>query len=181
MPESSRAASCKTLLDAVAFAARAHEGQYRKDRKTPYVSHSFRVCLVAREVFGVTDHQLLTAAVLHDTVEDTTTDFEDLECFGSEVARWVALLSKDKRLPEVERERAYVEGLSRAPWQVRMCKLADMFDNLTDSATIESSRRADVLGRLRYCLEGLKPTRPDETSKAWQLVADLLVAVEANR
>src|SRR5216683_2353929 len=95
----------RPLLEAIAFATRAHQGQLRKDGRTPYVSHVFRVCLILRQVFGIDDSQALTAAVLHDTVEDTTTDFDDLEeKFGADVARWVAALSKDKRLPEKERE-----------------------------------------------------------------------------
>src|SRR5947207_1735380 len=122
--------SIRALLNAIAFAARAHQGQLRKDGRTPYVSHVFRVCTVLQNVFGATDPRLLTAAVLHDTLEDTTTDFEDLQSFGADVARWVALLSKDKRLPEDEREAAYLTGLVQADWQVRLCKLADMYDNL---------------------------------------------------
>src|SRR5438132_11061847 len=94
------------LLDAVAFAARAHRGQLRKDGATPYVSHVFRACLVVRHVFGFDDERMLTAALLHDTIEDTTTDFDDVtERFGPEVAAWVACLSKDKRLPDDQRER----------------------------------------------------------------------------
>src|SRR6516225_8090826 len=86
------------VLNAIAFAARAHRGQTRKDGKTPYASHVFRVCLVLRDVFNIDDRPALTAAVLHDTIEDTTTDFDDLaETFGEEVAEWVAMLSKDKR------------------------------------------------------------------------------------
>src|SRR5262245_47291713 len=86
------------LLDAVAFAARAHKPQLRKDGQTPYVSHVFRVCLIVRHVFGVSDPRVLTAAVLHDTIEDTTTDYDDVAArFGEEVASWVAALSKDKR------------------------------------------------------------------------------------
>ena len=122
------------LLDAVAFAARAHHGQLRKDGVTPYHSHVFRVCLVARHVFGVEDIAVLTAAVLHDTIEDTTTDFDDVqEQFGPEIAGWVALLSKDKRQQDEPREQAYCAGLHSAPWQVKICKLADIYDNLTDS------------------------------------------------
>src|SRR6266702_1696056 len=96
--ESSQATN-RLLLEAIAFAARAHQGQLRKDQRTPYVSHVFRVCLIVRQVFGVDDASVLTAAVLHDTIEDTTTDFDDLaERFGATVAGWVAILSKDKRL-----------------------------------------------------------------------------------
>src|SRR5947209_19594679 len=89
------------LLQAAAFAARTHKGQTRKDGKTPYVSHVFRVCLVLRDIFGFDDRHMLLTALLHDTVEDTKTDFDDLEeQFGNEVARWVGYLTKDKRLPE---------------------------------------------------------------------------------
>jgi (p)ppGpp synthase/HD superfamily hydrolase len=109
-----------TLLEAAAFAARAHRGQLRKDGETPYVSHVFRVCLILDNVFDIRDRQVLMTALLHDTVEDTTTDFDDLEeKFGAEVAEWVACLSKDKRLPESEREKAYMKQLAKAPWQAR--------------------------------------------------------------
>src|SRR5581483_10615245 len=124
----------KPLLEAVALAARAHQGQLRKDNETPYVSHPCRVCLIVRHVFGIDDTAALTAAVLHDTVEDTKTDWDDLEeQFGAEVAGWVAALSKDKRKAEPEREAEYEAELSKSPWQVQVCKLADIFDNLVDS------------------------------------------------
>jgi len=84
----------RPLLEAIAFAGRAHRHQLRKDGLTPYVSHAFRTCLVVRHVFGIADPQVLIAAVLHDTVEDTTTDHDDVaEHFGKEVADWVARLS----------------------------------------------------------------------------------------
>ena len=84
------AGAYRPLLDAIAFAARAHHGQMRKDKQTPYVSHVFRVCLVLSEVFGINDQRVLMAAVLHDTLEDTTTDFDDLqERFGKDVVHGV--------------------------------------------------------------------------------------------
>src|SRR5262245_56082445 len=141
----------RSLLDAVTFAARAHHGQMRKDKETPYVSHVFRVSLIVRHVFGVDEAQVLTAAVLHDTMEDTTTDFDDLEeKFGRPVAQWVALLSKDKRLPEPEREKAYCDGLATAPWQVKVCKLADVYDNLTDADSHPPQRKRAAQNAERY-------------------------------
>src|ERR1044072_1672501 len=78
----------------------AHRPQLRKSRETPYVSHVFRVCLVVRHVFGFDDPKMLAAALLHDTIEDTATDCDDIiERFGPEVAAWVAALTKDMRLP----------------------------------------------------------------------------------
>jgi guanosine-3',5'-bis(diphosphate) 3'-pyrophosphohydrolase len=164
------------LLDAVAFAARAHRHQLRKDDQTPYASHVFRVCLVLRHVFGIADERILTAAVLHDTVEDTTTDFDDLQKhFGAEVAGWVALLSKDKRLPEEERETVYMTGLAKAPWQVKACKLADMFDNLVDSTHLRPEQRAKTGRRLQGYLAALQtPDLPEPVRKAWERVDELL-------
>src|SRR5580658_3819636 len=144
------------LLEAVAFAARAHAGQIRMYGRTPYVSHVFRVCMVARHLFGVDDANVLMAAVLHDTIDDTTTDFDDIEeRFGVEVAGWVAVLTKDMRLPESQREENYCRGLSEAPWQVRVCKLADIYDNLSDSGHLQPDKRLRVLRVTKRYLDAL--------------------------
>jgi guanosine-3',5'-bis(diphosphate) 3'-pyrophosphohydrolase len=158
------------VLEAAAFAARAHQGQLRKDKQTPYVSHVFRVCLILRDLFGFDDPRMLCAALLHDAVEDTTTDFDDLaEKFSPEVALWVALLTKDKRLPEAEREVAYLRGLQEAPWRVKACKLADVYDNLSDMTTLPAERRSHTLQRTKHYLDGLSAAPPAELQHALDL------------
>jgi guanosine-3',5'-bis(diphosphate) 3'-pyrophosphohydrolase len=163
------------LLDAVAFAARAHHSQLRKDRATPYVSHVFRVCLVVRDLFGFDDPRMLITALLHDTIEDTTTDFDDIEArYGAEIAAWVAHLTKDKRLAEQERERVYLERIKQAPWQVQVCKLADIFDNLMDMPNLPADRYAHALkGAEQYFAELRHLTAP-EAQKPIALVAQLI-------
>lgn len=127
--------------EAAAFAARAHLGALRKDGRTPYASHPFRVALTVRDLFGCADRAALAAALLHDTIEDTGTDYDEIEeRFGAEVAGIVASLSKDMRLPDEAREKAYDEALARADWRARLIKLADVFDNLSDVA--EGDRKA---------------------------------------
>jgi guanosine-3',5'-bis(diphosphate) 3'-pyrophosphohydrolase len=169
----------RKLLEAVAFAARAHQGQLRKDGRTPYLSHVFRVCLIVRDVFHITDSRALMTAVLHDTVEDTLVDYDELEeKFGAEVAGWVALLSKDKRLPEAERERAYVERLARAPWQVQACKLADIADNLMDVANLPPERRAHSIARARQYLAALKAHVAVEVKQPYEIVSRLVEEVD---
>lgn len=163
------------IFEAVAFAARAHRHQIRKDKETPYVSHVFRVCLVARHVFGFTDPRLLAAALLHDTIEDTTTDADDLiERFGPDVARWVAALTKDMRLPHDEREEAYVKGLATAEWQVKVCKLADIYDNLGDSTHLSPEGRRRTITKSRFYLDALRPGLPDHALPALHLVESRL-------
>ncbi len=166
----------RRLLDAVSFAARAHRGQMRKDGQTPYAAHVFRACLIIQHVFGVNDSSALMAAVLHDTVEDTTTDYDDVrELYGAEVADWVALLSKDKRLAEDQREKAYEAGLAEAPWQVKLCKLADVLDNTLDSASMPPEKRARTLRRSRSYLQALdSPDLPPAVRRAWNLVSEVV-------
>jgi guanosine-3',5'-bis(diphosphate) 3'-pyrophosphohydrolase len=167
----------RTFLEAAAFAARAHHGQFRKDGATPYVSHVFRVCLVVRHTFGFDDSRMLAAALLHDTIEDTTTDRDDLiERFGPEIAGWVACLSKDKRLPEREREHKYLEGLCSAPWQVQVCKLADVYDNLMDSPNLPREGQARSLRRVEQMMEVLKTFEAPQAQMPIRMVQELLIS-----
>ena len=122
------------LEEALALATVKHYGQLRADRVTPYIEHPKAVMAIVRDEFGVRDPETLCAALLHDTIEDTTTDYDELaERFGRKVAAWVAVLTKDKRLPEARREREYFDGLKRGPLQAKVCKIADSLHNLRDS------------------------------------------------
>jgi guanosine-3',5'-bis(diphosphate) 3'-pyrophosphohydrolase len=170
----------RPLLEAVAFAARAHHGQLRRDGRTPYHSHVFRTALVLREAFGVGDHRVLAAALLHDVIEDTTTDFDDLEKhFDREIAGWVALLSKDKRQRDEEREEAYCHELTRAPWQVQVCKLADVFDNLLELGYLPPEKRLHALQRKRRYLQAIEHGLKPEAAEAFHLVARLYAEQQA--
>lgn len=178
MPES-LADKYRSLLGAASFAARAHRHQLRKDKETPYAAHPFRVCLIVRHGFGIDDPQVLTAALLHDTIEDTTTDRDDLiEQFGAEVADWVSALSKDKRLAEDEREAAYMRTLAAAPPAVKICKLADMFDNLLDSQHLSGEQRKKTIKRVKGYLACLEADLPETARGAAQMVENLLAEVE---
>jgi len=164
----------RLVLDAVAFAARAHQGQLRKDGKTPYASHPFRVCLIVRDIFAIDDPRVLAAAVLHDTIEDTTTDFDDIQKhFGREVAEWVAALSKDKRRHEQEREQQYVTTLAAACWQVQVCKLGDVCDNLLDLNQMPAEQRGQALVRPRTYQESLRASLKPEAHAAYDMVAEV--------
>lgn len=155
------------LLQAVSFASRSHQGQLRKDGRTPYAAHTSRVCLIVGQVFGFDDPEMLAAALLHDTIEDTTTDFDDLlEQFGRNVATWVKALTKDKRLEETEREEAYIEQILQADWQVHVIKLADILDNMIDSKHLDDKRRQKAKLRHQAYLTALKTCRHENTQKA---------------
>ena len=142
--------SLQTLLRAASFAARKHHGQTRADNQTPYFSHVARVTLVLSHVFKVEDEEVLTAALLHDTLEDTATDYDELALlFGARVADYVVFLTKNVMLPKKAREEDYVRRLSDAPEPVMIAKMADLYDNL--SARVHSPKlrkTASTAGRL---------------------------------
>ncbi|MFN9956765.1 MAG: HD domain-containing protein, partial [bacterium] len=83
---------CERLKTAYRFSDQAHLGQYRQSGE-PYVSHPLAVAELCTE--WRLDVQALMAALLHDTVEDTTATTEEIrERFGPEVAELVDGLSK---------------------------------------------------------------------------------------
>ena len=167
------------VFEAAAFAARAHRHQLRKDKETPYFSHPVRVCLVVRQVFGFEDPRMLAAALLHDTIEDTTTDSDDLiERFGPDVALWVAALSKDSRLPEEQRETEYTEVLAAADWQVKVLKLADLYDNIGDCKHFSATGRRKTAEKSRRYLNAIRQGLPPEAALQLQLVEERLAKLD---
>ena len=76
------------LIDAVEFAARKHSTQRRRDvDASPYINHPIAVASMLAVEVGICDLTTLQAAILHDTVEDTETTYEELvERFGAAVA-----------------------------------------------------------------------------------------------
>ena len=162
--------------EAAALAARVHENQYRKDGETPYDAHPARVAMIIAVHFGFTDEAILAAAYLHDVIEDSGTDYDDLEeAFGRDVADYVAAMSKDARLPEAERERAYDEQLAAGPWQARLIKLADVYDNLTDARTDWGRRR--IIERAQRALT--LAARDEQLAGACEKLRELVRAIEA--
>lgn len=125
------------LLRAIAFAADKHRSHRRKDAEaSPYINHPIAVAeLLANEAW-VLDVEILVAAILHDTMEDTdTTNAELTATFGARVSSIVAEVTDDKSLPKAERKRLQIENAGMASAEARLVKLADKIVNLRDLAT----------------------------------------------
>lgn len=151
-----RESNATLWMKAAAFAAQRHRHQIRKDGITPYIAHPFRVAMIVRDMFEVGDEEVLAAALLHDTIEDTNTDYDDVkELFGERVADLVGALTKDMRLPKHVRERAYDQQLAEGPWEARLIKLADVIDNITDSPDpVTSVSNSEKITRVLALVEG---------------------------
>ncbi|XP_062327494.1 guanosine-3',5'-bis(diphosphate) 3'-pyrophosphohydrolase MESH1 [Osmerus eperlanus] len=122
------------LLETVNFAADKHRNQRRKDPEaTPYINHPIGVARILSHEGGITDIEVLQAALLHDTIEDTETSIAELEAvFGQTVARIVQEVTDNKTLSKQERKRQQVEHAPHSSQQAKLVKLADKLYNLRD-------------------------------------------------
>ena len=126
--------SLPLLLEALAFAAEKHRRQRRKDRHaSPYINHPIALAQVLAGEGGVTDTEVLAAALLHDTIEDTETSYRELERrFGRRVAAMVLEVTDDKTRRKHTRKRLQVEHAAHLSRGARLVKLADKICNLRD-------------------------------------------------
>ena len=81
------------------------------------------------------------------------------------------------RLRQDERERLYVAHLGVAPWQVKICKLADIYDNLIDSKHLTPEQREGTRKRTRQYLDALGTRIPAEARPAYEMVERLFAEV----
>ena len=116
------------------FASRVHNGQLYPGEKLPYVTH---VGNVAFEIMAVVSslknaELAICCAILHDTIEDTETTYEEIEKeFGKAVANGVMALTKNETLP-TKREKMIdsLERIETQPKEVWAVKMADRISNL---------------------------------------------------
>ena len=125
---------------AVTFAVEAHAGQKRKGKDKQYILHPLEVAAIVGTYSN--DSEVLSAAVLHDTVEDTGKTIEDIQSeFGSRVAFLVAGESENKReeLPAEStwkiRKRETIKHLEKADRDTKLICLGDKLANIREMAT----------------------------------------------
>ena len=123
------------LQKAMEFAAGKHEGQVRKGTTIPYFTHVMEAMEIVSRM--TEDEEVRAAAVLHDTLEDTVTTYEELEKnFGKRVADLVAAESEDKMRdrPEtdtwMDRKTKTIEHLEKADTEIKMIALGDKLSNV---------------------------------------------------
>ena len=122
------------FVKAVAFAADKHRTQRRKDADaSPYINHPIALANVLANEGGVTDVVVLSAAVLHDTIEDTNTTAEELTAiFGAKITATVLDVTDDKSLDKHDRKQRQIEHAPHISKEAKLVKLADKICNLRD-------------------------------------------------
>jgi guanosine-3',5'-bis(diphosphate) 3'-pyrophosphohydrolase len=153
------------LMDALAFSAYKHRNQRRKDvDASPYINHPIALARVLAVEGGVSDHKTLAAAILHDTLEDTETTYEELkDKFGRAIAQAVREVSDDKTLSKADRKRLQIEHAKHLTRRARLVKLADKTCNVRDMASHpphgwDLARRREYFDWARQVVEQIRGT-----------------------
>ena len=125
------------LLDrAIIFAVRAHAGTERRGKGFPYIVHPMEAMEIVATM--TPDQELLAAAALHDTVEDTDVTVDQIRAeFGDRIANLVAAES-DAFVEGVSeedswhaRKQAAIDRLAKAPHDAKMVALGDKLSNMS--------------------------------------------------
>lgn len=155
------------LFKALAFAAHKHRDQRRKDAEaSPYINHPIALAEVLAGEGGIIDIEVLAAALLHDTIEDTATTAAELrEHFGEHIAAMVIEVTDDKELPKAERKRLQIEHAAGISHGAKLVKLADKICNLRDvaerpPAKWDLQRRREYFDWARQVIDGLRGAHP---------------------
>jgi len=122
------------ILQAAAFAAHKHRDQRRKDHAaSPYINHPITLAEILSGIGGVRRADVLAAALLHDTLEDTETTRDELKAaFGPKITQIVEEVTDDKRLPKQQRKELQVAHAAHISKSAKLVKLADKIANLSD-------------------------------------------------
>jgi (p)ppGpp synthase/HD superfamily hydrolase len=155
------------VLKAADTAARWHLHQRRKgEAEEPYVNHLLEVAMLVAEATGGNDPVLVTAALLHDAIEDCKIPQETIaSMFGDEAASLVAEVTDDKRLPKEVRKKKQVETAPHKSVKAKLLKLADKTSNLRAIAASPPAdwpldRRAEYVDWALAVAAGLRGASP---------------------
>lgn len=123
------------FIEACRFAIIKHATQRRKAASAsvvPYVVHTLEAAQILTEC-GIQDEEVLIAAVLHDTLEDTDTKPEDLKFkFGDRVLSIVQEVTDDPTVDRAAQKRVQVAAAAHKSYEARLVKCADKTSNMRD-------------------------------------------------
>lgn len=123
------------LTKAFEFAAIKHRHQTRKSDNSSYIIHPAGVASLLTDA-GITDSDIIIAALLHDTIEDTDTTLEEIsELFNVRIAGIVVQVSDNRSLSQIERKKAQIVHAKTIQYEAKLVKLADKLHNLTALTT----------------------------------------------
>ncbi|WP_231631531.1 HD domain-containing protein [Halolactibacillus sp. JCM 19043] len=162
------------LMRAITYAANKHRDQVRKVDKTPFIAHPYRVAMLLQE--HDCDAEIVIAALLHDTVEDTDCTFEEIEhLFGGGVKTYVDYVTElDKHVPWKERKEHSIEAFKSVPYDVKLLIAADKIDNLQsmiDQEMVHGEAMCTTLSAQEKNKSGITARFSHQSQRTWQMMS----------
>jgi guanosine-3',5'-bis(diphosphate) 3'-pyrophosphohydrolase len=150
------APACDAVAAAVQFALACH-GDQKRPTGAPYAEHLLEAVEVLVRGAGVSDQDVLCAAVLHDVVEDTPCTIEDVRAaFGEKVADmvgWVTIPEPAEGGDRKAAKEAYLKGLAAAPDDAILVKLADRASNVQTLRNLAVAKQREYYAQtVRYIM-----------------------------
>ena len=155
------------IIKALKFAIQKHEGQFRRSTGLPYIIHPLIVSELLREYKELKNTEtLVIVALLHDTIEDTDTNFEEIkENFNEEIAKLVLEMTSNKKEIKKYNEKYKdkgkneylknkIKGMSEKAFTI---KLIDRLSNIMDTPT--EKYKIDTLELLKFLKENRNITK----------------------
>ncbi len=182
------------VIKAIEFSAERHAGQKRKGKKqTPYINHPVKVVSLLAE-YGESDLELLAAAALHDVIEDTAREKEEInklsaiieQKFGNKVLNLVLEVSDDKSLPYQERKRLQIIHTSSLSSSAKKLKIADKICNIQDLREDPpdewpQSRKIKYIEWAEKVIKGARGVNPGLENYFDQIVKETLTLLNNNK
>ena len=157
----------RLVSEAADLAARRHNGMARKGRgNEPYINHLVEVANILANVTDGADAELVAAAWLHDTIEDTGTTRDELaQKFGEHVAALVAEVTDDMSLRKQQRRQKQIEDAPHKSPGAKLIKIADKISNirariLPNPTAAEHDDLLDYLGWAEKVVAGCRGVNP---------------------
>lgn len=171
------------IIEAIRFAAKAHEGQLRKAGNIPFITHPIAVAGYVAMLPDSTE-DMVVAAALHDTCEDcdiTQSDIEDF--FGMEVGRFVNELTNlytNKAYPHLNRKRRKQLEMARIKsisYEAKVIKLADRLHNLESRGLSKDHLRKNYLPESLELVNAIGDACPDLAERCRNVIKELELCI----
>lgn len=168
------------ILKAKNFASERHRNQKKKDGITSFSDHLEGVVNRLKNL-GITDEVILSAAWLHDVIENSETTFDEInEIFGNAISVLVLSLTKNTKIAKKDAENQYVNQLKNSSYQTKIIKFCDISANLKDitKAPISKTQKNKKIKKLFFYLRVI---RKDilEMKSTYPKIQDLIDGINA--
>lgn len=167
------------IQEAYWFAYKKHEGQFRKFSKKPYITHPLSTAYLVAQI--TSDEDLVIAALLHDTIEDTNTTYYEINLkFGDNVMYLVKELTIDNINTQLTKKEYLAQAMNYMSSDALLIKLCDRLHNISSLNLTPKNFFNYYIGETKYILSNLTRKLEQEHIKLIDRINNRIKEMEDN-